>query len=199
MSGRRPSYVGGDHRTRAARALGYPARSVFKLEEIDKRFSLLRAGQRVVDLGAAPGSWSLYVAAKIGGTGRLLSVDLQVIEQAFPSNVNVVQGDAFELAAPLHVESGPYDVILSDMAPNTGGDKAQNAARSYALFSSALNVAAVHGKPGASFVGKIFMGADFELARASVLENFKQCKVVKPKGTRDNSVEVFLVGLERRG
>lgn len=197
MSKRNP-YAGADHRTLAARAKGYPARSVFKLEEIDQRCRLLRPGQRVVDLGAAPGSWSIYAANKVGDKGRVLAVDLQVIKQAFPPWVTVIAGDALDLTSEVHAAHGPYDVILSDMAPRTGGDKFANAAKSYKLFSAALAVAQTFGKPGAGFVGKLFMGEDFERARAELGRLFASAKVIKPDGTRDNSVEVFLVGLGLR-
>jgi 23S rRNA (uridine2552-2'-O)-methyltransferase len=195
---RKNPYAQADHRTLAAKAQGYPARSVFKLEEIDQRCQLLRPGQRVVDLGSAPGSWSLYAAKRIGEHGRLLSVDLSPITQGFPPHVTVVQGDALQLQSELHLEFGPYDVVLSDMAPKTTGDKFTNAARSHELFLAALGVAREHSKPGAHFVGKVFMGGDFPAAKAEVTELFQSVRVIKPKGTRDNSVEVFLVGLGRR-
>jgi 23S rRNA (uridine2552-2'-O)-methyltransferase len=195
---RKNTYTGGDSRTLAARAQGYPARSIFKLEEIDQRCKLLKPGQRVVDLGAAPGSWSLYAARCIGERGHLLAIDLQAITQAFPAWVTVLQGDALDVTGDVHRAHSPYDVVLSDMAPKTSGDKFSNAARSYDLFSAALAVAENFGKPGSAFVGKLFMGQDFEAARAKLGKMFTATRVVKPSGTRDNSVEVFLVGLGRR-
>lgn len=187
-----------DPRTVAARAKGYPARSVFKLEEIDAKSGLLRPGDRVLDLGAAPGSWSMYAASRVGDSGRVLSIDLQEIEQTFAPWVTVVQADAFTLDETLHEGFAPYDVVLSDMAPKTGGDKAQNAARSHNLFSAALEVALRFGKPGSHFVGKLFMGQDFGPARQAVMDAFTRTKVEKPKGTRTTSVEVFLVGLGKK-
>lgn len=195
---RRGTYAGGDSRTLQARAEGYPARSVFKLQEIDDQNKILKGGLRVIDLGAAPGSWSLYAARKVGPSGKVLAIDLQEIKQAFPPNVHVVQGDAFEEHSPLHVAHGPYDVVLSDMAPNTSGDKYRDAQRSGDLVRRALEVAKQHGKPGCHFVAKIFMGAEFEECRALVKEAFQTAKIARPKGVRDNSVEVFLVGLTRR-
>lgn len=197
--GRNNPYSRVDHRTLQARGEGYPARSVFKLQEIDDRCRILRAGQRVIDLGAAPGSWSLYAAKKIGPQGRLLSIDLSPIEQAFPAWVTVLRGDAFEAAPELHNQHGPYDVVLSDMAPKTTSDKFANAARSSDLFLAALGVAERHAVEGSHFVGKLFMGEDFQLARDRVAGSFSAVRVIKPKGTRDNSVEVFLVGLGKRG
>lgn len=196
---RRGTYSGGDSRTLQARAEGYPARSVFKLQEIDDKSKVLAPGDNVVDLGAAPGSWSLYAAKKVGPTGRVLALDLQAITQAFPTNVKVVQGDAFSDHEGLHSEHGPYDVVLSDMAPNTTGDKYRDAIRSAELVRAALDVAVRFGKPNCNFVAKIFMGADFEQCRAEVQQHFQTTKIARPKGVRDNSVEVFLVGLRRRG
>lgn len=194
----RQPYAKSDHRTRAAKAQGFPARSVFKLEDIDKRFKLLRAGQRVIDLGAAPGSWSLYAAERIGAGGRLLSIDLQPIEQSFPAQVTVLQADALALGSDALKSAGPYDLVLSDMAPKTGSDKSQNAARSQQLFLSALAVAETHGAVGCHFVGKLFMGGDFGEAKAAIGRLFERHSVVRPKSVRKNSVEVFLVGLCKR-
>jgi 23S rRNA (uridine2552-2'-O)-methyltransferase len=194
----RKPYSRADHHTRSARAQGYPARSVFKLEEIDRRCQLLRAGQRVIDLGAAPGSWSRYVVGRLGDRGTLLSVDLSPLEIALPGNVTVLQHDAFTLPEEYHERFGPYDVVLSDMAPRTGGDKFQNAARSYELFSAALMLAQTRGAPAGHFVGKLFMGEDFERARDAVRRSFERVQVIRPPAVRKTSVEVFLVGLGRK-
>ncbi|HEY3496810.1 MAG TPA: RlmE family RNA methyltransferase [Polyangiaceae bacterium] len=191
-------YAGPDARTRAARARGYPARSVFKLEEIDRRVRLLRAGQRVLDLGAAPGSWSLYAAERVGVRGKVLAIDRSEILQTFPAQVTVVRGDALELATAELATFAPYDVVLSDMAPNTSGSKASDQARSFELFSRALSVARELGAPGSHFVGKLFMSGDFPKARGELAAAYARCQVIKPEGTRSRSSEVFLVGLEKR-
>lgn len=196
---RRGTYTGGDSRTRQARAQGYPARSVFKLQEIDERWGLLRSGGKVLDLGAAPGSWSLYAAARVTEQGSVLAVDLQEIGQAFPPWVRAHQADAFDLDETLHAQYGPYDAVLSDMAPRTTGDKFTNAARSADLLRAAHAVALKHGRPGSHFVAKLFMGADFESCRNLVQQTYQTTKLVKPKGTRDNSVEIFVVGIGKRG
>lgn len=187
-----------DHKSREARALGYPARSVFKLEEIDRRIGLLRPGQRVLDLGAAPGSWSMYAAKKLGPSGRLLAIDLQSIDVPLGPNVEFVQGDALSLDNEVIARFAPYDVVLSDMAPSTTGSKEADAARSAELFLRAAEVGATFGKPGSSFVGKLFMGGEFEQTRARLRELYEQVRGIRPEGTRTNSVEVFLVGLRLR-
>lgn len=187
-----------DQFTRAAKEAGFPARSVFKLEEIDRRTRLLKQGQRVLDLGAAPGSWSLYVARKIGRGGHLLAIDLSpVTANLGPSSV-FVQGDAFDVTNEVFEEHGPFDVVLSDMAPNTSGNKDGDRARSFDLVMRALEVARVHGKPGSSFVAKIFMGEDFENARRAMRESFAEVRTIRPESVRKNSVEVFLVALGKK-
>lgn len=197
MSRRRNPYAG-DPGTRAAKQQGYPARSVFKLDEIDRRMQLLRAGQRVLDLGAAPGSWSMYSSQRVGPKGLVLAIDLQAIQQQFLPNVRVIQGDVRELALELGRNEQPFDVVLSDMAPSTTGSKVADQAGSFELFMTALEVAAALGKPGSSFVAKLFMGPDFESAKRAVTEAYSESKTIRPRGTRQNSSEVFVVGLARR-
>ena len=196
MSGRKGNvYEKPDARTKAAKAQGFPARSVFKLEEIDRRVKLLRGGQKVLDLDPAPGSWSLYASQKVGPGGRVLAVDLQEIRQAFPPNVRVSQGDALTLENAALSEFAPYDVVLSDMAPNTSGSKIRDQAGSLELCLRALDVALALGKPGSHFVAKIFMSGDFQVARKLAGERYEKCQVIRPEGTRAQSTEVFIVGL----
>ena len=196
MSGRKGNvYERPDARSKAAKAQGFPARSVFKLEEIDRRVKLLRAGQKVLDLGAAPGSWSLYASQKIGPSGRVLAIDLQEIRHAFPPNVKLAQGDALTLENAALSEFAPYDVVLSDMAPNTSGSKIRDQAGSLELCLRALDVALALGKVGSHFVAKIFMSGDFQVARQLAGERYDKCQVIRPEGTRQQSTEVFIVGL----
>ena len=198
MSRRTNPYARPDARTRAARAAGYPARSVFKLQEIDKRVRLLRPGARVLDLGAAPGSWTLYASERVGSSGRVLAVDLSEIRQSFGVNVEVVTGDALSLESGELARFAPYDVVLSDMAPSTSGSKVRDQAQSFELFMRALAIADALGKPGSSFVGKLFMSEDFRLARQALAERYAKVQVIRPEGTRQQSSEIFLVGIERK-
>ena len=195
MSRKNP-YARPDARTREAKASGYPARSVFKLQEIDKRCQLLTKGARVLDLGAAPGSWSLYASERVGTAGCVVAVDLQKIRQAFADNVVVLQKDVFELGSGLE-EHGPFDVILSDMAPATSGFQFTDQARSFELVMRALDLSLKLGHPRSHFVAKIFMSGDFPNAKRAVRAAYEQCRVIKPKSTRSNSSEVFLVGLNQ--
>jgi 23S rRNA (uridine2552-2'-O)-methyltransferase len=197
VSRRGNPYARPDARTRSAKAAGYPARSVFKLQEIDKRVRLLKSGQRVLDLGAAPGSWSLYASERVGQNGRVLAVDLSEIRQSFAANVELLAGDALSLANAELGRFAPYDVVLSDMAPNTSGSKIRDQAQSFELFMRALAIAEALGKPGGSFVGKLFMSEDFRTARAALAERYASVQVIRPEGTRQQSSEIFLVGIAK--
>lgn len=189
----------GDPKTQLAKERGYPARSVFKLEEIDRRTRLLRQGQKVLDLGAAPGSWSLYAAQRIGKNGRLLAMDLQELRTVLPPHATFLQGDALSLETEALGLHAPYDVVLSDMAPNTTGNRLTDQSRSFELFMKALAVAEKLLAPGGAFVGKIFMGEDFPKAREEVRRLFTKERLIRPEGTRSVSYEIFVVGEGRRG
>lgn len=196
---RRPNdYARPDRHTRAAKAAGYPARSIFKLEEIHKRVRLFKAGQRVLDLGAAPGSWSLYASQCVGPSGRVLAVDLSEITEALPPNVQARQLDVFGAERAVLAEFGPYDVVLSDMAPRTSGNKARDQALSFELCQRALEVADELGGPGSHFVAKLFMSSDFGELKRAISTRYSECRVVRPEATRSQSSEVFLVGLGRK-
>src|SRR5690349_6264397 len=179
MSKSKNLYQRADSFTKAAKAQGFPARSVFKLEEIDRRVRLLKPGQRVLDLGAAPGSWSMYAAKKIGSKGQLLAVDLSEIRSALGPNVTVVRGDALSLSNEDLGEVAPYDVVLSDMAPATSGNKASDLWRSYELFDRAMDVAAALGAPGSSFVGTLFMSEEFVKAREKLRKLYDEARVIR--------------------
>jgi 23S rRNA (uridine2552-2'-O)-methyltransferase len=198
LKNRANPYAKPDAKTLEARRKGYPARSVFKLQEIDRRLRLFRAGQNVLDLGAAPGSWSLYASERVGLTGHVYAIDIKPILQAFGENVKVLEGDALSLDSEALAAHAPYDVVLSDMAPNTSGSKFQDQARSNELFLRALEVALAHGKPGSHFAAKIFMSGDFKAAEMQVRAGYEAVRTIRPEGTRQVSTEVFVVGMGKR-
>ena len=198
MPPRKNPYAKPDHLTRAAKQAGFPARSVYKLEEIDRRVRLLRGGQKVLDLGATPGSWAMYAAAKIGTNGRLLAIDLDPLRTTLPPNSIFVQGDAFSASNEELARFAPYDVVLSDMAPKTTGTRVTDQARSHELFMRALAIAATLGAPGGAFVGKIFMSDDLPVARAELRRLYATQRLIRPEGTRSISTEIFAVGLGKR-
>jgi 23S rRNA (uridine2552-2'-O)-methyltransferase len=121
----------------------------------------------------------------------VLRADVSTFATARP-----VPGGASEAsaAAPVY-ENAPYDVVLSDMAPSTSGSKISDQARSFDLFMKALDIATSLGKPGSSFVGKIFMSDDFPKAKNAVAERYSKARVIRPEGTRSGSSEIFIVGL----
>lgn len=192
------TYKRGDHFTREAKKAGYPARSVFKLEEIDQRVKLLRPGMRVLDLGASPGSWTLYAMQRVGTSGKILAVDLKPIEVPVPPHVTTIVGDALSLENEALAAFAPYDVVLSDMAPNTTGNRLGDQTRSFELFMRALAVAEKLGAPGSAFVGKIFMGEDFQEAKKALKALYAEERAIKPEGTRSSSYELFLIGLGKK-
>jgi 23S rRNA (uridine2552-2'-O)-methyltransferase len=200
--GRRADYTSEEARAKRARQLGYAARSVFKLEELDLRFRLLRRGDRVLDLGAAPGSWSQYASQRIGARGLLVSVDLKAVGVSL-SNGIVRQCDAFELEEAVLEQwtegrAPPFDVVLSDMAPDTTGALLVDHVASVELCDHALALAARWLRPGGHFVCKVFQGEDEPALRKRIQALFKKLKAVRPKGTRAQSREIFLVAQGRR-
>jgi 23S rRNA (uridine2552-2'-O)-methyltransferase len=198
MPSRKNPYAKADRFTREAKGRGFPARSVFKLEEIDRRVRLFRAGMRVLDLGAAPGSWAMYAAQKIGPAGHLLAIDLEPLAVGLPPHADFVQGDALSLANEELARFAPYNVILSDMAPRTTGSPVTDQARSAELFMRALAVAATLGAKGGAFVGKIFMSDDLAPARAELRRHYETERLIRPEGTRSVSTEIFVVGAGKR-
>ena len=161
------------------------ARSVFKLDEIDARHHVLRAGQRVLDLGCRPGSWLQYAAKVVGARGTLVGLDRAPLDVAVPE-ARVVVGDVFTVTGDeLKGNLGGFDVVLSDMAPDTSGIRSADQARSEALFERALEIAEATLSPGGAFVGKLFQGPDFQA-------------LVKPKSSRPESIEQYVVCLGRK-
>lgn len=140
----------------------------------------------------------MYAAQRVAPHGKVLAIDLKPIDRSLGPNAQFVQGDALTIDPSLLGQLGPYDVVLSDMAPATTGHRHVDEIRSAELFMKAVDVAAAMGAPQSSFVGKLFMGATFEEARAHLRDHFEKVKIIRPEGTRRNSVEVFLVGLGLR-
>lgn len=181
-----------DRFSRKAKDEGYAARSVYKLEEIDRRARLLRRGQRVVDLGCAPGSWAAYAIEQIGSGGALVGVDLT--EVAMPGgtflqrSVYDVTGD--ELREAL---GGPADLLLSDMAPLTTGARDADHFAQIELARRAFELATELLAPGGGFVAKVFEGPDAKQLELDVRKRFAQTKRYRPEAVRQQSREFFLV------
>ena len=186
-----------DHFGRRAKMQGYPARSVYKLQEIDRRLKLFKPGQRVLDLGAAPGSFSLYAAERVGVKGLVVGVDLQEIKIAVPPNVRFLQQDIAQLdPASLQASLGvaQFDVVLSDMAPHTSGQRHRDQYLSFELYMQALRVSEALLAAGGHFVGKLFQGPELEQARAATRTLLGNARIIKPEASRSESFEIFLTG-----
>lgn len=194
MSRRQP-----DHYTRQAKREGYAARSVYKLEEIDKRAALLRPGMKVLDLGCAPGSWIRYAAQKVGPRGRVVGIDRRAIDFKAP-HVTTLVGDIFETGAEVFLDAGGgrFDVVMSDMAPDTCGDRFTDHVRSVELCRRALTIADALGAPGGAFVCKVFEGEDVTALVDEIRARYAKVRRIKPKSTRSESVELFIVAQARR-
>jgi 23S rRNA (uridine2552-2'-O)-methyltransferase len=185
---------GSDPYFQKAKAEGYRARSAYKLLQIQERFHVLRKGQVVVDLGAAPGSWSQVASRIVGSQGRTLALDLQPIEPI--PDVLILQGDmtAPEVQAELlQAAGGPVDAVLSDAAPNTSGIRDVDHALSVELVYAALNLARRSLKPGGHFVAKVFEGGDLPQLIVDLGRHFERVKPYHPEASRRESREVFLV------
>jgi 23S rRNA (uridine2552-2'-O)-methyltransferase len=181
-----------------AKKEGFAARSIYKLQEIDDKYRLFKGGQRVLDLGCRPGSWLQYAAQKVGPGGKLVGIDRQPLDVVIPG-ARILVGDVFEVPlAELVGELGGFDVVLSDMAPDTSGIRAMDQARSETLFERALEIAEETLAQGGNFAGKLFQGPAFPDLIKRCRAGFDKVVTIKPKGTRQESIEQYVVGLGRR-
>lgn len=199
------SYKIQDHYFKKAKEQKFVARSVFKLEEIDQKFKIISPNQKILDLGASPGSWSQYCSKKIGPNGRLLGVDLTEIDLKLSKTMNnakFIQADLRDInLEEIFKEYGfnePFDIVLSDMAPKTTGIRFTDQARSFELCEIALNVARKFLRKDGHFVCKLFHSDDFAKLRKEIQNDFQKFEAVKPDSTRKISKEIFLVGLKKK-
>ncbi len=178
-----------------ARRDGWRSRAVYKLEQIDQKEKLLRPDMVCVDLGAAPGSWSQYVTAKLKGRARIVAIDLLPMD-ALP-NVQFIQGDINddkifeELLRSVGADGA--DLVMSDIAPNISGTRAVDQPRSMYLVELALDLARRVLKPRGNFICKVFQGAGIDEFVADARNSFERVRVMKPKASRAGSREVYLV------
>jgi 23S rRNA (uridine2552-2'-O)-methyltransferase len=186
-----------DHFTRQARKDRYPARSVYKLQEIQRRHKPLHRGARVLDLGCAPGSWLLFAARVVGPIGQVVGLDLKPVTVSLPKNAAALVGDVFNISPEVeHALEDGFDTVLSDMAPVTTGHKNVDALRSVVLCEAVLEIAEKRLQPGGSLVCKIFQGPDFQSFVDKVKNAFRICRIFKPRSSRKASREIYVIGLE---
>ncbi len=191
-----------DHYFLKAKAENYPARSVYKLKEMDAKFKLFKKGMKILDLGAAPGSWSLYAAEKVGPQGFVLGADLQETVTSFPPHVLFLTENVFDRSpafTSLLGSKGPFHMVMSDMAPSTTGTRFTDQARSLELCMEALEVAKLYLLPGGHFIAKIFMGPDYQTFAGALKPLFNSSKTFKPQSSRAESKEIFVIAMGFKG
>jgi 23S rRNA (uridine2552-2'-O)-methyltransferase len=185
-----------DHYARRAKNEKWLARSVYKLEEIDRRHKLLRQGATVLDLGCYPGSWSQYSLRKVGLKGEVAGIDLQEPDRLGGPNFRFVQGNVLTLDLDTVVQFiGPRDVVISDLAPNTTGVALADVSRSMELAERALTIALKLLKKGGHLLCKVFEGEDFKTLRNEFALHFNAVHIIRPAAVRKRSREVYLLGL----
>jgi 23S rRNA (uridine2552-2'-O)-methyltransferase len=181
-----------DHFFRLAKEQGYRARSAFKLIEIDDRKQLIRKGDRVLDMGAAPGSWTQVAAQRVGPKGFVVGVDLKAIDpRGLPGNVRLLQADLMELE-PGHFGGEPFDVVISDMGPDTSGDPFGDSIRSVNLCNALLDRFPLWLRRGGHATMKVYEGSEYPALLRRCAALFAESKGFKPKSSRAESVEMFV-------
>jgi 23S rRNA (uridine2552-2'-O)-methyltransferase len=188
-----PSYL-------RAKKENFAARAVYKLEEIDQKFRLIKPGMAVLDLGCWPGSWLQYAVQKAGPEATLVGVDLKPVEVALPSNVHTFVGDVTKLKLERLVERfGRFDLVLSDMAPNTTGNKDFDIPASEDLLLCALDIASATLRVGGHFCAKVFQGGRFPELLREVERRFQQGRAYRCEHTRKQSREQYIIGRGLKG
>lgn len=190
-----------DHYFKQAKRDGYRSRAAYKLMEIDDRRRLLRRGDRVLDCGAAPGSWLQVAAKRVGPRGRVVGIDLKAITPPLVErNIRVIQGDLTAIdAAELRGGDRRFDVLLSDMAPDTTGDRSTDHHRSVRLCEALLDRCDELLKPGGRLAMKVFEGEAYPDLLGRTRSMFEKVKGFKPKASRDVSTEMYIIGEGYKG
>lgn len=188
-----------DSFVRKANHEGYRSRAAYKLQEIAERDALFMPGMTVVDLGAAPGSWSQVALESVGAAGRVFALDM--LDMAPLPGVTFIKGDFREDDVLVELEKvldgKRADLVISDMAPNLTGIRVSDQAHGMYLAELALAFCREHLNPGKNFLVKVFQGSDFETFRQSMQADFAKVVIRKPKASRDRSKELYLLGLEK--
>ncbi|SDF59256.1 23S rRNA Um-2552 2'-O-methyltransferase [Limimonas halophila] len=178
----------------AAQREGYRARAAFKLLELDDKFGFLRRGGRVLDLGAAPGSWCQVARERVGGKGVVIGLDLLEVEPL--AGATLIQGDVYDPEMPQRLREalgGAADVVLSDMAPNTTGHKRTDRLRVEAVAEAALDLAESVLAPGGAFVAKLYQTGGSDAVTDRLKHGFDRVRHMKPPASRGESPEVYVV------
>ena len=194
------SYEKPDYWSKKAFSEGYPARSVYKLQEIDDKFGMIKKYFTILDLGAAPGSWTTFLLRKLDGSGKVVSCDLNPLAKSVKGdNLVFIQGDlnAAEIRKQI-TENGPYDLVVCDAAPLTTGNKMVDTARSAQLVEMAVWYAQAMLKKGGNFAVKIFQNGSQQEILKNMREIFTSAKGFKPEACRSESYETYLIGINKK-
>ncbi len=200
MPSKQNSYAKPDFWSQKAFKEGYPARSVYKLQEMDDKFGFLKKNYTVLDLGSAPGSWTTWLLRKLDGSGKVVSVDLNPLSKDVKGeNLVFFQGDLLseEIRTQI-VEQGPYDLVVCDAAPLTTGNRIVDTGRSKALVDMAIWYAQQMLKAGGNFCVKIFQNGSQQQELMKMRTIFNTAKGFKPEACRSESFETYLVGLGKK-
>lgn len=200
MPSKRNSYSKPDFWSQKAFKEGYPARSVYKLQEIDQKFGFLKKGYTVLDLGSAPGSWTTWLLRNLDESGKVVSVDLNPLSKDVKgSNLVFFQGDLLSEEIREQITSqGPYDLVVCDAAPLTTGNRTIDTLRSKSLVEMAIWYAQTMLKTGGNFCVKIFQNGDQQKFLMKMREIFTQAKGFKPEACRSESFETYLIGINKK-
>ena len=183
-----------DYFYRKAKDEGFRSRAAYKLLEIQNKYKIFKKGDYVLDLGCAPGGWIQVTLRFIGKSGKIKGIDILNVDPFKEKNVEIIKGDIYEY----NLNNESFDVILSDMAPNTSGIKHADYYRSYELCLKAFEIAKSNLKRDGNLVLKIFQGKEFNELRAELKKEFNQVITFKPKSSRSTSSEVYLVCKRRK-
>ncbi len=186
-----------DHYFNKAKKENFLARSIYKLEEIDKKYSIIRAGDKVVDLGYHPGSWIQYTSQAISETGQVIGIDIRPLNKklAHLKNVKLLEMSIFDVSEPSDIGAdGYFDVVLSDMAPNTTGIRSVDQDRSLALVEKIFEILPIFLKENGNLVIKVFDSQSAQDYLKSQKHLFEKLNFLKPKSTRSESKEFFVIG-----
>ena len=183
-----------------AKREGYPARSIYKLKEIDQKYKLIKPGNIVLDLGCAPGSWMMYISEKVGHKGKVFGVDIQDMKIKFKENMKFIKGDAKETIKGIkilifdgRVKIKKFDIVFSDMAPKTTGIKIADVVRSLELAEDAFKITKKTLKIKGHFVVKIFESEDTKEFTENIRKNFTEVRRIKPQAVMKQSREFYIL------
>jgi 23S rRNA (uridine2552-2'-O)-methyltransferase len=189
-----------DFWSRKAFSEGYPARSVYKLQEIDEKFKFLKPNIKVLDLGAAPGSWTVFVLRKLDGSGHITSIDLSPLAKNVKGdNLTFIQGDMTDaFVREQAAAQGPYHLVVCDAAPATTGNRIIDTSRSTGLVEMAIYYAEAMLNPGGNCAIKLFQGGDQQGLMKQMRRLFTSVKGFKPEACRAESFETYLIGINKK-